>query len=31
MVRDILSDGDKKMRVIADEKMATVRDAVGIL
>jgi len=31
MVKDILSDGAKKMRVIADEKMATVRDAVGIL
>ena len=31
MVRDILSDGAKKMRVIADKKMEIVREAVGIL
>jgi len=31
MVRDILSDGAKKMQKIADKKMQHVRDAVGIL
>ncbi len=31
MVRDILNDGAKKMRKIADDKMAIVREAVGIL
>ncbi len=31
VVRDILNDGANKMRKIADEKMAQVRDAVGIL
>ena len=31
MVKDILSDGAKKMRKIADQKMQHVRDAVGIL
>ena len=31
IVRDILNDGANKMRKIADEKMAKVRDAVGIL
>ena len=31
MVRDILSDGANKMRKISDEKMAIVREAVGIL
>ena len=31
IVRDILNDGAKKMRVIADKKMAKVREAVGIL
>ncbi len=31
LVRDILSDGAKKMRTIADKKMAIVREAVGIL
>jgi len=31
LVKDILSDGAKKMRTIADAKMAQVRDAVGIL
>ncbi|RUM73890.1 MAG: tryptophan--tRNA ligase, partial [Sulfurovum sp.] len=31
MVRDILGDGAKKMRKIADEKMKIVREAVGIL
>ena len=31
MVRDILSDGANKMRNISDEKMAKVREAVGIL
>jgi len=31
MVRDILSDGAKKMRKISDQKMQHVRDAVGIL
>jgi tryptophanyl-tRNA synthetase len=31
LVRDILNDGAKKMRIIADAKMAQVRDAVGIL
>ena len=31
LVKDILSDGAKKMRTIADAKMARVRDAVGIL
>jgi tryptophanyl-tRNA synthetase len=31
IVRDILSDGAKKMHKIANTKMATVRDAVGIL
>jgi len=30
-VRDILNDGAKKMHKIANEKMAVVRDAVGIL
>jgi len=30
-VRDILNDGAKKMHKIANEKMAIVRDAVGIL
>ncbi len=31
MVRDILSDGAKKMHTISNTKMAIVRDAVGIL
>ena len=31
MVRDILSDGAKKMRKISDEKMEKIREAVGIL
>ncbi len=31
IVRDILNDGANKMRKIANEKMAQVRDAVGIL
>ena len=31
MVKDILSDGAKKMQKIADEKMSIVREAVGIL
>ena len=31
LVRDILNDGAKKMRIVADAKMAQVRDAVGIL
>jgi len=31
LVKDILSDGAKKMRTIADAKMAQVREAVGIL
>jgi len=31
IVRDILTDGANKMRKIADEKMAIVREAVGIL
>ncbi|NEW59933.1 tryptophan--tRNA ligase [Sulfurovum sp. bin170] len=31
IVRDILSDGAKKMQKIANAKMAIVRDAVGIL
>ncbi len=31
LVRDILNDGAKKMKIIADAKMAKVRDAVGIL
>ncbi len=31
IVRDILNDGAKKIRVIADKKMAKVREAVGIL
>ena len=31
VVRDILNDGANKMRKIADEKMAQVREAVGIL
>ena len=31
IVRDILNDGANKMRKIADEKMAKVREAVGIL
>jgi tryptophanyl-tRNA synthetase len=31
LVKDILSDGAKKMRKVADAKMAIVRDAVGIL
>jgi tryptophanyl-tRNA synthetase len=31
IVRDILSDGAKKMHKIADAKMAIVREAVGIL
>jgi len=31
IVRDILNDGANKMRKIADEKMAVVREAVGIL
>jgi len=30
MVKDILSDGAKKMQKIANAKMATVRDAVGL-
>jgi len=30
MVKDILSDGAKKMQKIANTKMATVRDAVGL-
>ena len=31
LVKDILSDGAKKMKIIADAKMAQVREAVGIL
>jgi len=31
LVKDILSDGAKKMRIIADAKMDKVREAVGIL
>jgi len=31
LVKDILSDGAKKMRTIADAKMVQVREAVGIL
>ncbi len=31
IVRDILSDGAKKMHTISNDKMAIVRDAVGIL
>jgi len=31
IVKDILNDGANKMRKIADEKMAIVREAVGIL
>ena len=31
IVKDILNDGAKKMKIIADEKMAKVREAVGIL
>jgi len=31
IVRDILSDGAKKMQKIANDKMAIVRDAVGVL
>ncbi|MCK4440789.1 MAG: tryptophan--tRNA ligase, partial [Sulfurovaceae bacterium] len=31
IVRDILNDGANKMRKIADAKMASVREAVGIL
>ena len=31
LVRDILNDGAKKMRIVADAKMAQVREAVGIL
>ena len=31
LVKDILNDGAQKMRIIADEKMAKVREAVGIL
>ena len=31
IVKDILNDGANKMRKIADEKMAKVREAVGIL
>ncbi len=31
VVKDILSDGAKKMRIIADAKMVQVREAVGIL
>ena len=31
LVRDILSDGAKKMQSIANKKMATVREAVGLL
>jgi tryptophanyl-tRNA synthetase len=31
IVRDILNDGAKKMQTIANEKMAKVRDAIGIL
>jgi len=31
MVKDILNEGANKMRKIADEKMAKVREAVGIL
>jgi len=31
VVRDILNDGANKMQKIADEKMAQVREAVGIL
>lgn len=31
LVKDILNDGAKKMRIIADAKMAQVREAVGIL
>lgn len=30
LVRDILNDGAKKMRVIADKKMSIVKEAVGI-
>ncbi len=31
LVRDILNEGAKKMRIIADAKMTQVREAVGIL
>jgi tryptophanyl-tRNA synthetase len=31
VVKDILNDGSKKMKSIADKKMAQVREAVGIL
>ncbi len=31
VVKDILSDGAKKMRIIADAKMVQVRESVGIL
>ncbi|CAA6813713.1 MAG: Tryptophanyl-tRNA synthetase (EC, partial [uncultured Sulfurovum sp.] len=31
LVKDILNDGAKKMKIIANNKMAQVRDAVGIL
>ncbi len=31
LVKDILNEGAKKMRIIADKKMAKVREAVGIL
>lgn len=31
LVKDILSDGAKKMQIIANNKMAIVREAVGIL
>ncbi|CAA6798777.1 MAG: Tryptophanyl-tRNA synthetase (EC [uncultured Sulfurovum sp.] len=31
LVKDILNDGAKKMQIIANNKMAQVRDAVGIL
>ena len=31
IVRDILNDGAKKMQTIANEKMAKVRDAIGII
>jgi tryptophanyl-tRNA synthetase len=31
LVKDILSDGAKKMQKVANEKMSIVRDAVGIL
>jgi hypothetical protein len=30
MVKDILSDGAKKARRIASEKMRVIRDAVGL-